>query len=165
MKVKVKRLSEQAILPTKAYEHDAGFDLYAIETSFESGTDFPSYPVCVTYKTGISVEIPVGYAGFIMPRSSIFKTRMTLANSVGVIDSGYRGEIMVKMYIPNEHSLNRGIRYFNGERVAQLIIMPVPDIELVEVDELEASERGERGFGSSDSKHNADNVPAHHKAG
>ena len=95
------------------------------------------------YGTGVAVEIPHGYVGFVFPRSSIANTHLTLSNSVGVIDSGYRGEIKAKFR-------KGGTRGYNvGDRIAQLIIMPYPEVTFVEVDELSDSDRGEGGYGSS----------------
>lgn len=138
IKVKIKRVRESALLPTKAHSTDAGFDLYA---------DAMSYDDCnnVVYSTGIAVEIPQGYVGFVFPRSSIARTGLILSNAVGVIDSGYRGEVMAKFrraQVPAEE-------YKLGERIAQLIIMPYPSIEFEEVSELSESERGKGGYGSS----------------
>lgn len=136
MKLKIKRLHKDAVIPAKAYEDDAGFDLTAIEASLKGNR--------LTYHTGLTVEIPKGYVGFIFARSSIYKKDLRLANSVGVIDSGYTGEILVKFVCDN---LNNS--YKIGDRVAQLVIMPIsqPVIEVVE--ELTDTSRGEKGFGSS----------------
>jgi dUTP pyrophosphatase len=98
----------------------------------------------VTYDTGIAIEIPQGYVGLLFPRSSVSKTVLTLSNSVGVIDSGYRGSIMFKFRYPEE-----GPVYEVGDRVGQIIIMPYPQISFEEVEELSETERGEGGFGST----------------
>lgn len=135
MQVKIKRLNDKAILPTKAHATDAGYDLYASSCHYEDGM--------LHYGTGVAVEIPVGYVGLVFPRSSIVNTHLTLSNSVGVIDSGYRGEIKAKFR-------KGGTRGYNvGDRIAQLIIMPYPEVTFVEVDELSESDRGEGGYGSS----------------
>jgi dUTP pyrophosphatase len=97
------------------------------------------------YLTGIAVEIPEGYVGLVYPRSSVSKTSMLLANGVGVIDSGYRGEIMLKYRRLEGKS---GI-YTTGDRVGQLMVVKRPEVELVVVDELSSTERGEGGFGST----------------
>lgn len=135
MNVKIKRLNDKAILPTKAHATDAGYDLYASSCYYEDGM--------LHYGTGIAVEIPEDYVGLVFPRSSIANTHLTLSNSVGVIDSGYRGEIMAKF----RKGGTRG--YHVGERIAQLIIIPYPEVTFVEVDELSDSDRGEGGYGSS----------------
>lgn len=135
MQVKIKRLNNKAILPTKAHATDAGYDLYASSCHYEDGM--------LHYGTGIAVEIPAGYVGLVFPRSSIANTHLALSNSVGVIDSGYRGEIKAKFR-------KGGTRGYNvGDRIAQLIIMPYPHIEFEEVQELSNSDRGEGGYGSS----------------
>ncbi len=143
MKVKIKRLVEHAVTPSYANAGDAGLDLTAIYIKVEDHNTYGYYE----YGTGIAVEIPEGYVGLVFPRSSISKTGMLLSNSVGVIDSSYRGEIKLRYkYINGTKS------YEVGDRVAQLIILPYPTIEFEEVEELSDSERGEGGFGSTDSK-------------
>lgn len=139
MKVKFLKLDEQAVIPSYAKLGDAGLDLTAI-----SNPIYDDYNNIRTYKTGLAVEIPEGYVGLIFPRSSIYKKGLLLSNSVGVVDSGYRGEIMVKF----TNRLGAGI-YQKGDRIAQLIIMPIPFIEPVEAEELSNTERGEGGFGST----------------
>jgi len=135
MKVNIKKLDENAVIPFYAHpDTDAGMDLTAISKEDDNGV--------MTYKTGIAMEIPKGYVGLIFPRSSVYKLHHALANSVGVIDSGYRGEIMFKFY-KNE------LEYEVGDRVGQIIIMPYPQIEFNEVKELDDSARGEGGFGST----------------
>ena len=138
MKVKVMKLDAGAIIPKYAKPGDAGMDLYAVSESFD---DHGNY----VYGTGLAMEIPEGYVGLIFPRSSISKTAHSLRNAVGVIDSGYRGEIMMKFDI-NTH--NSPV-YDVGDRIAQIIIMPYPQIEFEEVFELADSERGSGGFGST----------------
>lgn len=135
MQVKIKRLNDKAIVPTKAHATDAGYDLYASSCHYENSL--------VCYGTGIAVEIPEGYVGLVFPRSSIANTHLALSNSVGVIDSGYRGEIKAKFR-------KGGTRGYNvGDRIAQLIIMPYPEVTFEEVEELADSDRGEGGYGSS----------------
>ena len=145
MKVKIKRLCENAIIPTKAHDTDAGFDLYAASVKVDKNCG------CITYGTGVAMEIPKGYVGLAFPRSSIVKQQLFLTNSVGVIDSGYRGEITAKFKsaIPFCRNEEQAQRYDVGDRVAQLIIMPYPEVEFCEVDELADSDRGEGGYGSS----------------
>ena len=137
MKIKIKKLKDSAVIPCYAKEGDAGMDLTA--NSIKSEGDY------ISYGTGLAVEIPSGYVGLLFPRSSIWKTGMMLSNCVGVIDSGYRGEIMAKFYAP------KGPLYAQGDRFAQLIIMPYPQIEFELVTELAESERGEGGYGSTGS--------------
>lgn len=142
MKVKIKKLHNDAVIPKKAHEQDAGFDLVAIskDTIDEEGYGFHEYD------TGIGLEIPEGYVGLVYPRSSISKTGHILANSVGIIDSNYRGSIKVRF-----KTIPDCVEYIPGDRVAQLIIMPYPSIEFEEVEELSNTDRGEGGFGSSGS--------------
>jgi dUTP pyrophosphatase len=143
MKIKIKKLRPDAAIPKYAKNGDAGLDLVAITTKWND--DERSYE----YGTGLAIEIPQGFVGFIFPRSSICKKSLMLSNSVGVIDSGYRGEIKFKF---KETPIPSG-RYFSlykvGEKIGQLIIVPYPQIELEEVDSLSESERGTDGFGSS----------------
>ena len=138
MKVKVMKLDAGATVPKYAKPGDAGMDLYAVSQKFD---DHGNY----VFGTGLAMEIPEGYVGLIFPRSSISKTAHSLRNAVGVIDSGYRGEIMMKFDI-NTH--NSPV-YDVGDRIAQIIIMPYPQIEFEEVFELADSERGSGGFGST----------------
>jgi dUTP pyrophosphatase len=96
----------------------------------------------ITYHTGLAIEIPKGYVGLLFPRSSIYKTSQALTNSVGVIDSGYRGEIMMKF--------TRGINHYCiGDRIGQIMILPYPQIEFEEVEKLSETNRGSGGFGST----------------
>lgn len=138
MKVKIKKLVENAVIPTYAKKGDAGMDLTATSKTYDEQGN-------VVYGTGIAVEIPNGYVGLVFPRSSICKTDLLLTNSVGVIDSGYRGEIMAKFVYVHMHNK----KYEIGDRIAQLIIMPYPIIEFVESEELSETERGDGGYGSS----------------
>lgn len=143
MNVKIKRLSDNAVVPSYAHDTDAGLDLVATSMSIIEDSEFGYYE----YGTGLAVSIPDGHVGLIFPRSSISNTGMLLSNSVGVIDSGYLGEIKFRFrYI-------KGTRHYNvGEKVGQLIIMPYPKIEFEEVEDLGESERGSGGFGSTDKK-------------
>lgn len=135
LNIKIKKVTSTAQLPTKAHATDAGYDLYASSCHYEDGM--------LHYGTGVAVEIPAGYVGLVFPRSSIANTHLTLSNSVGVIDSGYRGEIKAKF----RKGGSKG--YKVGERIAQLIIMPYPEVTFEEVDELSDSDRGTGGYGSS----------------
>lgn len=140
MNVKIKKLVEEAVVPKYAHPgEDAGLDLTATSITYQHG--------CWVYGTGLAMEIPKGYVGLVFPRSSNRKTDAYLTNSVGVIDSGYRGEIMFSFK-------NRDTRideqpYKVGDRIGQIIIIPYPQIEFEEVDELSDSHRGEGGHGSS----------------
>lgn len=142
MFVKIKKLSENAVIPSYAKEGDAGLDLTATNLEIDHGS-FVGRLDTVTYGTGLAVQIPDGFVGLLFPRSSVHKTDLSLANCVGVVDSGYRGEIKLKF------RLNGRVAYEIGDRVGQLIIMPYPKVILEEVEELENTERGDGGFGSS----------------
>lgn len=148
MKVKIKKLNELAVIPTYAHNTDAGLDLTAISYEYDSRID------CHIYGTGLAIEIPEGYVGLLFPRSSNRKTDSYLSNSVGVIDAGYRGEVMVSFKTRDrrkEDEIPETIAPYNiGSRVAQLIIMPYPKIEFVKVDKLSDSDRGDHGHGSTD---------------
>jgi dUTP pyrophosphatase len=137
----VRRLREDAVLPNQAYEGDAGLDLVACE----SLTLQPGERAVVP--TGIAIEIPDGYAGFVQPRSGLAARHgIGVVNSPGLIDSGYRGEIRVVLLNTDR---DEAFEVRPGMRIAQLVVAPVATVRLVEVDELAASERGGRGFGSS----------------
>tara|TARA_R100000030_G_scaffold87391_2_gene71084 strand:- start:2126 stop:2551 length:426 start_codon:yes stop_codon:yes gene_type:complete len=138
MKVKIKKLDAGARIPKYSKRGDAGMDLYAVTQKFDSHGNY-------VYGTGLAMEIPEGYVGLIFPRSSISKTAHSLRNAVGVIDSGYRGEIMMKFDINTHNSPVYNV----GDRIAQIIIMPYPQVEFEEVAELSDSERGSGGFGST----------------
>lgn len=138
MKVKVMKLDAGATIPKYAKAGDAGMDLYAVTETFDEHGNY-------VYGTGLAMEIPEGHVGLIFPRSSISKTAHSLRNAVGVIDSGYRGEIMLKFDI---NTLNSPV-YKVGDRIAQIIILPYPEIEFEEAWELSKTERGSGGFGSS----------------
>lgn len=138
MKVKIKKLVENAIIPNYAKDGDAGMDLTATSKTYDELGN-------VVYGTGLAMEIPKGYVGLVFPRSSICKTDLLLTNSVGVIDSGYRGEIMAKFSYVHMHNK----KYDVGDRIAQIIILPYPTIEFEEVEELSKTERGDGGYGSS----------------
>jgi dUTP pyrophosphatase len=139
--VPVRRLREDAVLPAQAYPGDAGLDLAACESAtLEPGQR-------ATVATGIAVEIPDGYAGFVQPRSGLAARHgIGVVNSPGLIDSGYRGEIRVVLL--NTDTRN-AFSVEPGMRIAQLVIAPVAAVRLVEVDELAMSERSAQGFGSS----------------
>jgi dUTP pyrophosphatase len=139
MKVRIKKLNENAVIPSYAKDGDAGMDLVA--TRIISNTTFD-----VSYGTDLAMEIPNGFVGLVFPRSSIRKYELALSNSVGVIDSGYRGELQATF--KKENGLD-SLAYKVGDRIAQIIIIPYPPIEFEEADELSDTERGEGGFGST----------------
>lgn len=143
MKVKIKKLHPSAVIPTYAKSGDAGMDLTCINRYIDEYGN-------IVYDTGLCFEIRDGYVGLLFPRSSNSKTKLFLSNSVGVIDSGYRGPIMFK-YKPIESvtDLSHPSYYQIGDRVGQIIIIPYPQIEFEEVDKLSDSERGVGGFGST----------------
>lgn len=148
MEVRIKRCYADSIVPVKAHVDDAGYDLYAHSKTYDDDGN-------IVYGTGIAFEIPRGYVGLIFPRSSNAKKDLLLSNSVGVIDSGYRGEVSFKFkfaltYITGEGLMHRGEAEYNvGDRIGQIIIMPYPDVTFVEAEELSSTERGEGGYGSS----------------
>jgi dUTP pyrophosphatase len=137
----VKRLDPLLPLPQRAHDGDAGVDLRsAIELVLHPGER-------ATIPTGIAVAIPDGYAGFVQPRSGLAaKHGLGIVNTPGLIDSGYRGE--VKVIVINLDA-REPFEIHRGDKIAQLVVLEVPDLKVMEVDELPGSERGERGFGSS----------------
>lgn len=140
MRVRFKKYADNAKTPKYASEDDACLDLFASSLLID---DFGN----LTYDTGIAFEIPKDHVGLVFPRSSVFKKTLILKNSVGVIDSGYRGTIQVKFSSLRESN----VIYDVGDRVAQIMIIPRPSVELEEVDELSDSTRGTGGFGSTGS--------------
>lgn len=172
LKVKIKKLSKDSVLPTYSKDGDAGMDLVATSKSYDEDGN-------VVYGTGLAFEIPKGYVGLLFPRSSNSKKDLLLSNSVGVLDSGYRGEVMFKFkkQINNEKSVLNTIiavqnmaeikddfkklglldeddienftEYQLGDRVGQIIILPYPQIEFEESEELSETERGNGGYGST----------------
>jgi dUTP diphosphatase len=137
----IQKVRPDAVVPSRAYAGDAGLDLAATER-IELG---PGERAVVP--TGLAVAIPDGYAGFVQPRSGLASRHgITIVNTPGLVDSGYRGELKVVL-----HNTDRTQPFVvrAGMRIAQLVVLPIPDVELVEVAELPASERGGRGFGSS----------------
>lgn len=155
MKIKIKKIHENAVIPKYALNGDAGMDLTAVSKSYDDIGN-------TVYATGLAFEIPRGYVGLLFPRSSSSKTDLRLTNSVGVLDSGYRGEVMLKfrndgyanmnMLLKND-LVNNQIGFNNefnvGDRVAQIVILPYPEIEFEEVEELSTTERGSGGYGST----------------
>jgi len=142
MKVNIKKVHPNATIPSYAKNGDAGMDLVATSVIGETLGS-------ITYGLGIALEIPEGFVGLVFPRSSIRKTNLQLSNSVGVIDSGYRGELQATFNkIQGIDNVERE-NYKVGDRVCQIIIIPYPPIEFNEVNELSNTERGEGGFGST----------------
>lgn len=168
LQVKVKKFHKGAVIPSYAKPGDAGLDLTAVSKEFDKDGN-------IVYDIGLGFEIPDGYVGLLFPRSSNAKKDLILTNSVGVIDSGYRGTVMMKykpsgvfvdfndkseedfknsfdgISFPDVKGNLKAELYAVGERVGQIIIIPRPSIELVEVDELSTSERGAGGYGSTGS--------------
>jgi len=152
MEVKIKKLKPNAVIPSYAKIGDAGMDLVATEVIKDT-------PEQITYGTGIALEIPEGFVGLVFPRSSVRKTGLQLSNSVGVIDSGYRGELQAtfnklfggdRFYDETKNTEDTSNDFYKvGDRIAQIMILPYPPIEFIETNELSNSERGEGGFGST----------------
>ena len=140
MNVNIKLLHESATVPEYSHDGDAGLDLTAVKVDRDDKT--------LTIHTGVAMEIPYGYVGLLFPRSSVYKKDLTLCNSVGVIDSNYRGEIMGKFYTSRNST-----DYKVGERCLQLMILPFPKIKFNNVKELSESNRGQDGFGSTNKRH------------
>ena len=137
MIVRIKAVHPDAHVPKYAKPGDAGMDLHATDFATD---DHGNY----VYHTGLAFEIPEGHVGLLFPRSSVSKTGLSLRNSVGVVDSGYRGEVILKF----AGNSNQPI-YEIGDRVGQIIILPYPQIEFQMVEELEETSRGSGGFGST----------------
>lgn len=138
MKVHIKKLHPESVIPTYAKESDAGLDLTATSIIHETAEQ-------IVYGTGLALEIPEGFVGLVFPRSSIRKYGLLMANSVGVIDAGYRGEVQVTFLKTDVE----GPFYHHGDRVAQIIIIPHPQINFVEVQALSETSRGTGGHGST----------------
>ena len=148
--IKVKKLNKDAVIPSYINTGDGAVDLYA--TSKEPNEEYGF----IEYGTGLSLEIPNGYVGLIFPRSSISKTALILSNSVGVIDSGYRGEVKVRFWLNTEaasyviNGEQPTLGYYNiGDRVAQLMVLPCPEMNFIKEESLSESDRGQGGFGST----------------
>jgi dUTP pyrophosphatase len=137
--IKIKKLEEDAIIPAYASSGAAGLDLVAIDYKYDYDYGYHEYG------TGLAIEIPEGYVGLIFPRSSISKMSLNLANCVGVIDSDYRGEITFRF---RESGIS-GRFYTVGDRIGQLIIVPIPRVTFTEVQKLNNTERGANGYGST----------------
>lgn len=141
--LKIKKLDEKAVIPEYGTDGSACFDLTAISKEFKPLPVGPTYE----YGTGLAFEIPEGHVGLIFPRSSITsKTTLALGNAVGVIDSDYRGEVKLQFRKTN-HMVQ--IDYKEGDRIGQMMILPIPAVSIEEVSELSDTERGTGGFGST----------------
>ena len=141
LQLPIKRVRAEAVVPERAYAGDAGLDL----ASCERVELAPGARALVP--TGLAVAIPEGYAGYVQPRSGLAaKHGISIVNTPGLVDSGYRGELLVNLV---NHDGDETFVVEPGMRIAQLVVLPVPPVELVEVDELPESERGPSGFGSS----------------
>jgi dUTP pyrophosphatase len=137
----IQRLRPDAVVPGRAYSGDAGLDLSSCERVELAPGERALVP------TGLAVAIPEGYAGLVQPRSGLAaKHGISIVNTPGLVDSGYRGELLVNLVNTDKRD---AFVVEPGMRIAQLVIIPIPELELVEVDELPESERGVRGFGSS----------------
>lgn len=143
MKIKIKKLSKDAVIPQYAKPGDAGMDVIA--TSVNITDDY------IEYGTGLAFEVPEGYCMFIFPRSSNSKKDLLLCNSVGVLDSGYRGELKLrfKRVYNYFHTIAEDKHYEIGDKIGQIMIVPYPQIEFNEVEELSETQRGSGGFGST----------------
>ena len=141
MELRFRRLNEQAILPDRAHEGDAGLDLHAAEPAHIGPGERWSIG------TGLAVEIPPGHAGLVLPRSGLAREHgIALVNSPGLIDSGYRGELRVLLLNTDPAEV---FRVAPGDRIAQLLVTPIAEAEPVEAAELAESARAEGGFGST----------------
>lgn len=132
----------EAVIPAKAHATDAGFDLVAVSREMDSDGN-------AVYGTGLAFEIPAGYVGLVFPRSSVSRKDQVLSNCVGVIDAGYRGEVMAKFKFVPPVTHPEHYWYEVGERIGQMVIVKLPSVEITEVDELSGSDRGDGGFGST----------------
>ena len=141
--IKVKKLSDNAVMPIRATSGAGGYDLTAATETVRNELTGP----VVEYDTQLCFEIPAGHIGLVLPRSSVTtKTTLVLGNSIGLIDSDYRGS--VKFQFRNVNSA--GKKYKVGDRIGQIVILPIPAVTFVEVEELSETERGTGGFGSTD---------------
>lgn len=138
LKVKIKRLHPNSVIPSYAHSTDCGLDLTAVSKTYDEYGN-------VVYGFGLAFEIPEGYAGFIFPRSSNCRTGLWLTNHVGIIDAHFRGEVTARF----SHGKSVVNEYNIGDRVAQMVILPYPKVEFNEVDELSKTERGKGGYGST----------------
>lgn len=138
MLLKIKKLHPEAVLPSYAKDGDGGLDIVAVD----GGTE---YALFREYKTGLAFEIPKGYVGLLFPRSSISNRSLSLSNAVGVLDSGFRGEVTFRF----RHTIPQSTVYSRGDRIGQLLVIPYPTITPIWMDSLGESERGTGSYGST----------------
>lgn len=138
------KLSSEAVLPSKAYPEDAGYDITAIKKNYCEGY--------IEYETGLAFELPIGTVGLLFPRSSISNKDQVLSNSVGVLDENFRGQVTFR-FRDSDPTLNKTMtrEYEVGDRIGQLVILELPKVDIIEVEELSTSSRGSNGYGSSSS--------------
>ena len=153
MKINFKKLDSRAVAPVRAHNSDAGFDLVATSITTELNE---CGQLILVYHTGLAIEIPEGYFALLVPRSSVFEKSLTLTNCAGVIDSGYRGEVMAKFRSTTDVV---PAVYREGDKFAQLLILPCPEVTFEEAFELSDSDRGEGGYGSTGSEANPVSAP------
>ena len=146
MKVKFKKLHPDAKIPQYAKPGDAGLDLYCVSMKPEIRiTNHRKECVYLEFYTGLAIEVPEGYVGLLFPRSSISNTSMTLSNSVGILDSSFRGEVTFRF-----RNINNNLNAYQvGDKIGQLLVIPFPKIEMEETEYLSETERGSGGYGSS----------------
>jgi dUTP pyrophosphatase len=137
MKIRFKKCHPAAVMPKRATTGAAGFDLTAVSENWKDG--------CVIYDTGIAVEIPAGYVGLLFQRSSVYKTGLMLSCCVGVIDSDFRSSVTMVFHVGYGFSSP----YKIGERIGQIVFVPIPEVEMVEASELSETARGTGGYGST----------------
>lgn len=137
--VKIRKVHPDAVLPKRAHPTDAGMDVTAI--SMEMTEDY------IEYDTGLQFELPRGYVMLIFPRSSNSKKDLLLCNSVGILDSNYRGNLKLRFKLTTENYTEK--IYNPGDKVGQIMIIPYPEVNLIETDVLNESDRGDGGFGST----------------
>ena len=148
LNVKIKKLHKDAVIPKYETNGAVGMDLTAVSVEYDKYGN-------LVVGTGLAIQLPEGYYADLRPRSSISKYDLVLANSIGTVDADYTGELILKFKPSDYFAINRNDVYGNGEiykvgdRVAQLLILPYPKINFIEVDELDKTERGNKGFGST----------------
>lgn len=157
IEIKFKKEHPDAVLPTKTHESDAGFDVVAVSFSVGLGSNLTDKETYLEYDLGFSTEIPIGYKGIIVPRSSISKYNLIMCNSPAQIDSSYRGTWKIRFKFLSEEQYKDSISnlekiYKKGDKIAQIFFEPVLQVSFIETEELSVTERGIGGFGSTDFK-------------
>ena len=142
MIIRYKKLSPDAVEPVRGSEWAAGWDLTARAVAWDEENK------CLVYSTGLAFEIPRGYVGLLFPRSSIFKKTLWLTNSVGVLDADYRGEVLFK-YGLRWNTREEAELYNVGDRIGQLVVVPIPEVAFIEAETLSETKRGAGGYGST----------------